>query len=74
MMRTYERGSILKNLFGLPPTNKMVQYHKNEIFYPLPTTLYEAIGGIDLAVLDATYFTHSFKEKSTSVQTDALLV
>jgi len=74
VMRSYERGSILKNLFGLTPTAKKVQYHKSEIFYSLLTTLYEAIGGIDLAVLDATYFTHSFKEKSASVQTDVLLV
>ncbi|RDE11740.1 MAG: hypothetical protein C4K47_09370 [Candidatus Thorarchaeota archaeon] len=74
VMRTYERGNILKNLFGLTPTNKKVQYHKSEIFYSLLTTLYEAIGGIDLAVLDATYFTHSLKEKSVTVQTDVLLV
>jgi len=54
VMRAYDRGSILKNLFGLPPTSKKVQYHKSEIFFNVLTSLYEAIGGIDLAFLDAT--------------------
>jgi len=74
VMRSYERGSILKNLFGLPPTRKKVQYHKSEIFFNLLTTLYEAIGGIDLAVLDATYFSHFFKGKGARVQTDFIFV
>jgi len=74
VMRSYERGSILKNLFGLPPTRKKVQYHKSEIFFNLLTTLYEAVGGIDLAVLDATYFSHFFKGKGARVQTDFIFV
>ncbi|TFG07618.1 DUF362 domain-containing protein [Candidatus Thorarchaeota archaeon] len=74
VMRGYERGSILKNLFGLPPTRKKVQYHKNEIFFNLLTSLYEAIGGVDLAILDATYFTQFFKGKGARARTDFLFV
>lgn len=74
VMRSYERGSILKNLFGLPPTRKKVQYHKSEIFFNLLTSLYEAIGGIDLAVLDATYFSQFFKGKGARTQTDFIFV
>ena len=74
IMRTYERGSILKNLFGLPPTRKKVQYHKSEIFFNLLTSLYEAIGGVDLAVLDATYFSKAFKGKGAKTRTDFLFV
>jgi len=53
ILRSFESGSILKNLFGCIPDSKRVKYHK-----VLPTLLadvYEAIGGIDLAVLDGTY-------------------
>ncbi|MFX0106907.1 MAG: DUF362 domain-containing protein [Candidatus Hodarchaeota archaeon] len=74
VMRTYERGSILKNLFGLPPTRKKVQYHKSEIFFNLLTSLYETIGGVDLAVLDATYFSKFFKGKGARTRTDFLFV
>jgi uncharacterized protein (DUF362 family) len=74
VLRIYERGSILKNLFGLPPTRKKVQYHKSEIFFNTLTSLYEAIGGVDLAVLDATYFSQFFKGKSARTRTDFLFV
>ena len=74
VMRAYQRGSILKNLFGLPPTRKKIQYHKSEIFFNLLTSLYEAIGGIDLAILDATYFSKFFKGKGARTQTDFLFV
>ena len=53
ILRGYERGSILKNLFGLVPDTKKARFHKK-----LDTVLldaYEAISGIDLAVLDGTY-------------------
>jgi hypothetical protein len=72
VMRSYPRGSILKNLFGLPPSRKKVQYHKSEIFFSLLTSLYEAIGGVDLAVLDATYFSQFFKGKGARTRTDFL--
>jgi len=53
VLRRYEKGTILKNLLGLIPDRKKVRFHKK-----LETTLldaYEAVGGIDLAVLDGTY-------------------
>lgn len=53
VLRTFEKGSILKTLLGLIPDRKKARFHKK-----LETTLldaYEAIGGIDLAVLDGTY-------------------
>ncbi len=53
VLRTYEKGSILKNLLGLIPDPKKARFHNK-----LETALldaYEAIGGIDLAVLDGTY-------------------
>ncbi|WP_455143015.1 DUF362 domain-containing protein [Candidatus Hodarchaeum mangrovi] len=46
-------GSIIKNLLGLIPDKKKFRFHNR-----LPNTLldlYEAIGGIDLAILDCTY-------------------
>lgn len=54
IMRSFEGGSILKNLFGCILDSKRVKYHK-----VLPTLLadvYERIGGVDLAVLDGTHF------------------
>jgi len=54
ILRSFERGSILKNLFGCIPTPKRVRYHK--ILPILLADVYEAIGGVDLAVLDGTYF------------------
>jgi len=56
VLRGYEVGSILKNLMGLIPDAKKARFHKK-----LETALldaYEAIDGIDLAVLDGTYTYH----------------
>jgi uncharacterized protein (DUF362 family) len=53
ILRTFDKGSIIKNLLGLIPDRKKARFHKK-----LEATLldaYEAIGGIDLAVLDGTY-------------------
>jgi len=58
ILRSFEKGSILKNLFGCIPTPKKAKFHKTEIFCPLLADIYEAIGGIDLAVMDGTYFWH----------------
>lgn len=58
ILRSFERGSILKNLFGCVPDPKKMKFHKTEIFYPLLADIYEAIGGVDLAVLDGTHFWH----------------
>jgi len=54
VLRSFERGSVLKNLFGCIPTPKKAKYHK--ILPRLLADVYEAVGGIDLAVLDGTYF------------------
>jgi len=72
VLRNYQRGSILKNLFGCIPTTKKAKFHKNEIFYPLLADIYEAVGGIDLAVLDGTHFWHV--TSSSRVRMDTLLV
>ncbi len=54
ILRSFESGSILKNLFGCIPTSKKAKYHK--ILPTLLADVYEAIGGVALAVLDGTYF------------------
>jgi uncharacterized protein (DUF362 family) len=54
ILRSFERGSILKNLFGCIPSPKKAKYHK--ILPLLLADIYEEIGGIDLAVLDGTFF------------------
>jgi uncharacterized protein (DUF362 family) len=56
ILRTFESGSILKNLFGCIPTSKKMKYHK--VLPQLLADVYEAIGGIDLAVLDGTHLWH----------------
>jgi uncharacterized protein (DUF362 family) len=53
VLRSFEKGSILKNLFGLVPDPKKARFHKNLVTVLLDA--YEAVGGIDLAVLDGTY-------------------
>lgn len=55
ILRTFERGSILKNLFGCVPLRKKAKFHKSEIFCSLLADIYEAIGGVDLSVMDGTY-------------------
>jgi uncharacterized protein (DUF362 family) len=67
ILRSFESGSILKNLFGCILDSKRVKYHKM-----LPTLLadvYEAIGGVDLAVLDGTYFWHGAGSQPVQVNT-----
>jgi len=54
ILRKTEYGSILKNLFGCVPTPKKMKYH--QVLPVLLADIYEAVGGIDLAVLDGTYF------------------
>lgn len=52
-LRRYSKGSVIKNLFGLPPMKKKAPFHKNLV--PVILDLFEAVGGIDLAILDGTY-------------------
>jgi uncharacterized protein (DUF362 family) len=64
-------GSVVKNLLGLVPDHKKVRFHKK-----LPKMLidaYEAVGGIDLAVLDGTYAHLDFNSKR-KIKTDLLIV
>jgi hypothetical protein len=51
-LRRYKKGTILKNLFGLVPVRKKAVYHKKLV--PVILDLFEAVGGVDLAVIDAT--------------------
>jgi uncharacterized protein (DUF362 family) len=53
IMRTFERGSILKNLFGCIPIRKKAKYHK--ILPSILADVYEVIGGVDLSIMDGTY-------------------
>jgi uncharacterized protein (DUF362 family) len=56
ILRSFESGSILKNLFGCILDSKRAKYHK--ILPTLLADVYEAIGGIDFAILDGTHFWH----------------
>ena len=53
VLRGFERGAIMKNLFGLVPEPRKAKFHK--VLDTLLPDIYEAIGGIDLAVIDGTY-------------------
>jgi uncharacterized protein (DUF362 family) len=70
-LRIYERGTILKNLLGLIPERKKVRFH--EKLDKVLLDIYEAIGGIDLAVLDGTY-TYPRPALDKRVKTDILSV
>jgi uncharacterized protein (DUF362 family) len=54
ILRSFDRGSILKNLFGCILDSRRAKYHK--ILPALLADVYEAVGGVDLAVLDGTFF------------------
>lgn len=65
-------GSIIKNLLGLILDKKKVRFHKD-----LPTALldlYEAAGGIDLAVIDGTNVYLGYKNKRITVSPNILIV
>jgi uncharacterized protein (DUF362 family) len=71
VLRKATYGTILKNLMGLMPDPKKARFHKK-----LPNVLldaYEAIGGIDLAVIDGTY-TYKTASAETATKTNALIV
>lgn len=70
VLRNFDRGSVLKNLFGLVPDAKKSRFHK-----ALPTVLadlYEATGGIDLAIIDGTNLWHAWTGPTT--RTNIILV
>ena len=72
VLRTFARGSILKNLFGCTPMVQKAKFHKNEIFANQLADIAEVAGGIDLAVMDGTFLYHSAAEKC--VRLDLLIV
>ncbi len=59
ILRTYQNGSVLKNLLGLIPDKRKARFHRK--LQPALLDTYEAIGGIDLAVLDGTYLRHGIR-------------
>lgn len=63
VLRSFVKGSVLKNLFGCTPTVQKAKYHKTEIFANQLADLYQACGGIDLAVMDGTNLHYSATEK-----------
>ncbi len=65
-------GSIIKNLLGLILDKEKRRFHKD-----LPVALadmYEAVGGIDLAVLDGTKAYLGYQKKRVEVNSNILLV
>jgi hypothetical protein len=65
-------GFVIKNLLGMIPDKKKNRFHER-----LPAALldiYEAIGGIDLAVLDATHVYLGIGKKRVTVSPNLLIV
>jgi uncharacterized protein (DUF362 family) len=73
VLRRAQVGSVLKNLLGLVPDREKERFHEK-----LTETLldaYEAVEGIDLAVLDGTYmFVETPEGESREVETNILVV
>ena len=70
--KLFNMGTILKNLLGLIPDKKKLRFHNK-----LPSALldmYEAIDGIDLAVLDGTYTHLMVKKQKSKLKTNFVLV
>jgi uncharacterized protein (DUF362 family) len=72
ILRTYTKGSVLKNLLGLIPDRKKARFHEN--LETVLLDLYEAVGGIDLAVLDGTHISMGVAPKAKTIETNILLV
>lgn len=70
-LRRYDKGTILKNLLGLIPERKKARFHKKLV--PVLLDAYERIGGIDLAVIDATR-TYSGPNARKGIDTNVLIV
>lgn len=65
-------GTVVKNLLGLIPDRRKNRFHDK-----LPTALldfYEAVGGIDLSVLDATNVFLGKKNKEITISPELLIV
>ncbi|MFX1362946.1 MAG: DUF362 domain-containing protein [Promethearchaeota archaeon] len=72
ILRTFRRGSVLKNLLGCVPDPRKAKFHKNEILCSLLADIFEAVGGIDLVVMDGTYLWRGAGDER--VRTNTLLV
>jgi len=71
VLRRYDRGAVVKNLFGLVPVREKARLHGKLTTVLLD--LYEAVGGIDLAVLDGTYV-YASPSSQRKVKTNVMLV
>ncbi len=77
-LRRYKRGTVIKNLLGLLPMRKKATFHKN--MPQVLCDLFEAVGGVDLAVIDATTtfpgpaYGHGFRSDLLIVGRDAVAV
>ena len=71
VLRRFDKGTILKNLLGLTPDRKKARFHKKLV--ALLLDIYEAIGGIDLAVIDGTH-SYGVPSSSKGSKTELLLV
>jgi uncharacterized protein (DUF362 family) len=69
--RKYFRGSILKNLLGLIPDSKKARFHDK--LGRVLIDLHEAVGRIDLAIMDGTY-TYPNATSDKGVKSNFLLV
>jgi uncharacterized protein (DUF362 family) len=79
ILRTFEKGSVLKNLFGLIPDKNKAKYHHLTKSRGLGLEqaimdVYEAVGGVDLAVLDGTRITLGVMPDSPTVDANILVV
>ncbi|MFX0097026.1 MAG: DUF362 domain-containing protein [Candidatus Hodarchaeota archaeon] len=72
ILRTFQRGSILKNLLGCIRDPKKAKFHKDEVLCLLLADIFEAVGGIDLAVMDGTYLWRGAGDQR--VRTNTLLM
>ncbi|MFQ5759130.1 MAG: DUF362 domain-containing protein [Candidatus Bathyarchaeia archaeon] len=70
-LRRYDKGTILKNLLGLIPERRKARFHKKLVTVLLDA--YEVIGGIDLAIIDATR-TYSGPAARKGINTNVLVV
>jgi uncharacterized protein (DUF362 family) len=73
ILRTFEKGSILKNLFGLIPDKKKAKYHRLGLEKAI-LDVYELVGGVDLAVLDGTRIALGVMPDSPTVDANILAV
>lgn len=71
ILRSFIKGSVIKNLFGCTPMVGKAKHHKNEIYPNLLADIAQAAGGIDLAVLDGTFLFYNATE--TRVPVDLLV-